>query len=77
MVNPILTIADYNGEEIWPANQLTSPLHILAPFYGVTKSGKVFSNTRGKWMELAIRNNKKGYGTPSSQSQSRARLLLA
>lgn len=65
--NPIVTSSQKlidNGVIIYPVNIYTSDLHVICPYYGVTKDGRIFSMARGnEWKEMTFRINDKGYAT--------------
>lgn len=60
--SPISSVPDkFKDIEMYPVNIYTSPLHVIEPYYYVTKNGRIFSMARGDCKEIRPTKNSKGY----------------
>lgn len=60
--NPFVQVPDkYSDLNIHMVNIYSSPKHVIQPFYGVSRDGRMFSMARGSWVEMTIAESKSGY----------------
>ena len=64
-INPFVNMTRSQIEEgivIYPVNINTSKSHIINPYYGITKDGRLFTSSQGTWREMnTSRINDRGF----------------